>query len=67
MGEMLDNYNLWENHETEQEQALEAYPRCDCCGEPITDEHFYNIDGTFLCEACLNEEYRKRTEDYMEE
>jgi formylmethanofuran dehydrogenase subunit E len=67
MGGLPDNYDLWERHDRERERELEKYPLCDNCREHITDEHFYNINGTFICETCLNEDFRKRTEDYMEE
>lgn len=67
MGELLDNYDLWERNEREREEALEKLPKCDLCEEPITDEYFYNLDGTFICEQCMDEYYRKRTEDFTEE
>jgi hypothetical protein len=35
---MRDNYDLWEQHDYEQEKALEQYPICEHCGERITDE-----------------------------
>ncbi len=63
----IPDYNdLHDEYEREQESKLDRYPKCDCCGEPITDDYFYNIDGTFICETCLNEEYRKNTEDYID-
>ena len=68
MSEYIPDYaDLHTEYEHDQEGRLSKYPECDCCGEAITDEHFYNIDGTFICETCLKEEYRKNTEDYMED
>jgi RNA polymerase-binding transcription factor DksA len=67
MGELLDNYDMFEQHDRERERELRKFPKCDCCGEPITDEHLYHIGYYFYCEACVNEEFRERTEDYMEE
>ncbi len=68
MSEYIPDYtDLHDEYERDHESRLAKFPKCDYCGEPITDEHFYNIDGTFICETCLNDEFRKNTEDYMEE
>lgn len=67
MSYIPDYTELHEEYEATQERRLEKLPKCDCCGEPIIDEYFYNIDGTFICEDCLINEYRKNTEDFMEE
>ena len=67
MGELLDNYDLWEQREMECEEELQKFPKCAECGEPITDEHLWHIGKRFYCEDCMNEEFRKNTEDYMEE
>lgn len=64
---MPDTYDLWEIYDNERERELEKYPLCDCCREPITDEHLYYIGDLLYCESCMNEEFRKRTEDFMEE
>ena len=64
----VPDYNdLFNEYESEQERRLDKLPKCDCCGEPITDDYCYNIDGTYICEALMREEYRKNTEDYMED
>ena len=66
--EYIPDYNdLHAEYEREQERELRKFPKCDCCGEHITDEYFYNIDGTYLCETCLNDEYRKKTDEYIED
>lgn len=67
MPDIPDYNELYDAFEQDRENELEKYPKCDLCGEPITDEYFYNIDGTFICEECLNSEYRKRVDDYIEE
>ena len=56
---MFDNYDLFEMHDREQEAKLENLPVCDCCGERIQDEYYYDIDGEILCEECLKENYRR--------
>lgn len=68
MSEYIPDYtDLHADYERDQARRLAKFPTCDYCGEPITDEYFYNIDGTFICEACLKDEFRKDTEDYMED
>lgn len=62
-----DYNDLHDDYERERERRLEKYPKCDLCGEPITDDEFFDIDGTYFHEACLNSEYRKYTNDYIEE
>ena len=54
-------------HEAEQERRLKKFPKCDNCGKRITDDYFFNIDGTYICETCMTEDYRVHTDDYMED
>lgn len=61
-----DNYDLWEAHEQEQERQLEKLPVCEVCGNPIQDEHLYLINDEFVCPACLERDFRKETDDYVE-
>jgi uncharacterized CHY-type Zn-finger protein len=48
----------------EEETHHGARPMCGMCGKEITDAHYYDIDGTNVCEECLIDWYRKDTEDY---
>ena len=64
MGELADNYDLWARHESEREQLLAKLPKCDYCGEAITEDYFYIIGETFICIPCLNREHRQYTDDY---
>ena len=50
-----DNYDLWEAHDREQEEALEDLPKCDWCGEPIQSEYLYSIGNEIVCEDCMEE------------
>ena len=56
------------DREAEYEESL---PTCDCCGEPIQDEDLYDFDGVLICEECVldyvRENFRKKTENYMED
>ena len=53
-------------HDAYKEAKRERLPECSCCGERIQDEYLYLIDGTILCEDCLNDMYRKDVEVFME-
>jgi formylmethanofuran dehydrogenase subunit E len=48
----------------EQERQMEKLPKCDRCGQPVTDYYYYEIDGENLCEKCLKDNYRKCVDDY---
>ena len=55
---MLDNYDLWEQHERERERELQRLPKCWDCDEHIQDDHYYMIDGKPVCPDCLENYYR---------
>ena len=59
-----DNYDQWEAHEAKQDKWLEQLPECEHCGKTIQDDFYYEINDAVLCEDCLNDNYRKRTEDF---
>ena len=40
-------------HEAQEQAALAFLPECDNCGFPITDGHYYDINGTAMCLCCL--------------
>lgn len=52
---VIDNLDLFEMHERERQRALKRLPVCSECGEPITDEFCYKINGNLICEACIDE------------
>ena len=41
-------------------------PVCDFCGRRISDPYYYEVMGDVICEDCMNEEYRRDTDDYVE-
>lgn len=51
----------------EREAEKAKYPVCDICGEHITDDFCYVIDGVTYCEECLKDEFRVLTEDLIKE
>lgn len=54
------------NYDMERQKELDSLPKCDICGQPIQDEDLYDLDGTLVCEECLNREYKKPVDDYIE-
>ena len=63
----IPDYNdLYARHEAEQEKMADKLPRCKYCGEPITDDYLYDLDGTLCCEDCLEDLFRKPTDNYID-
>lgn len=54
-------------YDMERQKELDRLPKCDICGEPIQGEVLFDLDGTLVCEECLNNEYRKPVDDYIED
>lgn len=68
MGDYIPDYTeLHAMHEAKLEEKIRKYPKCDLCGQYITDDQFYDIDGNYFHKECLDIEYLKDTDDYMED
>lgn len=66
-GEYIPDYNdLHALYEAEQDRKEKKLPICDCCGERITDDCLYDIEGTIYCEDCLNDEFKKFADSYLD-
>lgn len=63
---MKDNYDLWVEHDAEQERQLDKLPLCAWCKERIQGEYLYNINGELVCEYCI-EECREDADRYIRE
>ena len=50
----------------EQARAEARLPVCECCGEIIHDDFYWEIDDEILCEECMNDRFRKYTNDYIQ-
>lgn len=61
-----DNYDLWEDHEAEQEKGLEKLPVCENCGQPIQSERCYIINDSFICPDCLESDFGHDTDEFTE-
>lgn len=57
------DFDRWD---AEQEAELEKLPVCSYCDLPIQDEYFYEINDEVICEECLNQNFRKSVDDYVE-
>ena len=53
-------------YDMERQKELDKLPTCDICGEPITGDFLYDIDGVLYCEDCLNSEFQRNVDDYIE-
>lgn len=60
-----DNYDKWVEHDAEQQRRLEMLPQCECCGEYIQDDFYFDINDEIICWECLKANHRKRTEDFI--
>lgn len=58
-----DNYDAWKAHNAEEERWLASRPICEICGEYITDDYGYRINGELICAECLDDGYKERIQD----
>ena len=47
----LDDFN---RRDAEEARWLASLPQCGICGEPIQDDHYYEIEGKNICPECLD-------------
>ena len=62
-GDPLEDFN---RRDREQSEYLESLPVCERCCKPIQDEHLYLINDEFVCQECLDRDFRKRVDDYIQ-
>ena len=60
---MIDNYDLWCQHEAYQERSLRRLPVCCICEEHIQQESAIKINGDWFCDECI-EEMREDIEEW---
>ena len=53
-------------HEAQQQKKLDKLPHCSECGEPIQDEYLYEFCGDLMCQECLESQYKKPVEDFID-
>lgn len=57
----------FERHDRAQAQRIARRPRCSYCDEHIQDDELFDIEGELICHKCLNQHFKKNTEDYIYE
>lgn len=53
-------------YDSDQHDEFQKLPECTYCGSKIQDEFLYCINDEIICKDCLNDHFRKETEDYVE-
>ena len=48
-----------------EQDYTESLPQCEKCGCAIDDDYYFEIECEILCESCMAERYRRRTEDFV--
>ena len=56
----------YDRYAEEQNKQLQKLPVCSYCDTHIQDECLYEINDELICENCLNDNFRKNTEDFIE-
>ena len=52
----------YDRYDAEQQRELKRLPRCNHCDCHIRDETAYYIDGEWICEECMDSEYKRQVE-----
>jgi formylmethanofuran dehydrogenase subunit E len=61
-----DNYDLWEAQDVERERRRARRPVCSRCGEHIQEEEAYLIEGAFICQKCMEQDFKVWVDDFTE-
>lgn len=56
----------FEERERRRQRWLDSLPVCSECGYPIQDEECFEINGELICPSCMEENHKKRTDDYVD-
>ena len=51
-------------YDAEREAEYERLPKCVYCDQHIQDEYLYDINDELICKGCLDEHFKKPTENY---
>ena len=61
-----DYTDLFNDYESQQERSASKLPKCSCCGNRISTDRFFNVEGTYICPSCI-EDYIVNTDEYLED
>ena len=54
MSYVPDNYDMWLQHDADQQKHIGQLPVCADCGEHIQDERAYYINSEWICMNCMS-------------
>lgn len=61
-GDPLDDFDCYDAQQAAWEAKL---PQCERCGKHIQDDICFEIGNEILCENCMNDEYGRSTQDFV--
>lgn len=50
-------------YDAERQRELDRLPECCECGNPIQNEHCYEVNGEYICPDCMEKNHKKWTDD----
>ena len=53
-----------EQYAEEQQRTLSRLPTCDVCGRHIQDDYLFDVDGSILCETCMEKLFKREVDRY---
>ena len=60
-----DPHKDFERLDADREAELNKLPKCTYCDQAIQEEFAYYINDEWICEECLNDNFRKAVEDHV--
>lgn len=60
-----DNYDLFKQHDAQQQAELDKLPVCSECGEPIQDDFCFEVNDELICDECMHNNHRKCVDDFI--
>ena len=54
-----DYFDKWSEYSRQQGEALNRLPKCCECNQPIQDEYAYYIHDEWICQACMDRNYKE--------
>lgn len=55
-----------DRYQEDKENQLQKMPKCSICTKHIQDDFLYEINDELICEECINNDFRKPVDDYVE-
>ena len=55
----------FDRYDAEMAQKEARLPQCEKCGQYIHDDFYFEINNEMLCEKCMEMEYSRSTEDFL--